>query len=576
MADVNIGAKVTVDTGQSVKSINDINKEIKAASEAMKAAKIGTDEYKTAQEQLKKAQEELSATTKEHASTFTQLKEQLHGTVPGFKAAEEGASGLGKQLLALLANPVVLAFAAIAASLVGLYNAFTSTLGGAQKMEQIFVGMKTAMTVLTDRLVTFGNSIIKLFSGDFKGAANDAKAAFSGIGKEITDTYSKATTIQKRLQEIRMEEMQDEKDQHRRKARLSELKEMLNDENYSVQQKKQWAQELKTLATEDGEKDLKRTREKNKLEIDLINVKKNKTEEDLKKINELEIANEDALTAVKQEGTRINRINRNLDKQASAEAAAAVAAEKAAHEELIKKLEEEQKLRTKIWWSMQKDGLMTVKQIRDAENKAEEERLAKLKKSESEMLTRQKELLNGRVGALIAEGQTNAALEEAKRQEDKKTAELKITNMQTVANALSSVSQLIGEQTVVGKGLAAAAAIINTYQGATKALAQGGIFGAIGAAGIIASGLASVKKIMSTNIPGQSSSGASVSIDSGSILTPLSPTAPLSPQSGATTLNSGSIQQIGNAAAPRAFVVESDITNSQERITRLNRAARLG
>ena len=44
-----------------------------------------------------------------------------------------------------------------------------------------------------------------------------------------------------------------------------------------------------------------------------------------------------------------------------------------------------------------------------------------------------------------------------------------------------------------------AQALIDTYTGANKALAQGGIFGAISAAGIVAAGLANVARIKSTN-----------------------------------------------------------------------------
>jgi hypothetical protein len=50
--------------------------------------------------------------------------------------------------------------------------------------------------------------------------------------------------------------------------------------------------------------------------------------------------------------------------------------------------------------------------------------------------------------------------------------------------------------------------------------------------------------------------------------------APLSPSFQATTLNQAQVNQIGNVAA-RAYVVESDISGNQERITRLNRAARI-
>ena len=41
-----------------------------------------------------------------------------------------------------------------------------------------------------------------------------------------------------------------------------------------------------------------------------------------------------------------------------------------------------------------------------------------------------------------------------------------------------------------------------------------------------------------------------------------------------TQLDAATIQQMGSATN-RAYVVESDVTNSQERIRRINRAARL-
>lgn len=51
-------------------------------------------------------------------------------------------------------------------------------------------------------------------------------------------------------------------------------------------------------------------------------------------------------------------------------------------------------------------------------------------------------------------------------------------------------------------------------------------------------------------------------------------TAPVLPQASTTTLNQGQVNQMANAAA-RAFVLESDISGNQERIQRLNRAARI-
>ena len=119
---------------------------------------------------------------------------------------------------------------------------------------------------------------------------------------------------------------------------------------------------------------------------------------------------------------------------------------------------------------------------------------------------------------LAIEKQALADREEA----EKKASEARIAIAQAVTQTLTSISSLIGEQTAMGKSLAVASAIIDTYMGANKALAQGGALGFIGAAGVIATGLANVKKIVSTPIPGQAdtgsapSAGPSISIVGGS------------------------------------------------------------
>ena len=64
--------------------------------------------------------------------------------------------------------------------------------------------------------------------------------------------------------------------------------------------------------------------------------------------------------------------------------------------------------------------------------------------------------------------------------------------------ALNVVGGLVDQNSVAGKAIAVVQAIINTYQGASKAIAQGGIFGPVAAAATIAAGLVQVRKIVST------------------------------------------------------------------------------
>ena len=148
------------------------------------------------------------------------------------------------------------------------------------------------------------------------------------------------------------------------------------------------------------------------------------------------------------------------------------------------------------------------------------------------------------------------------------------TKLQIISGALGSIAQAVGENTVAGKALAIAQASIDTYAGANKALATyPPPFGAIAAGTVILGGLLNVKKILSTKLP--KVPGANVRDVSGAAPTASAPIVPQAPLVNTRTqLDSQTIQQMGSASA-RAYVVESDITNSQERIRRINRAARL-
>ena len=89
---------------------------------------------------------------------------------------------------------------------------------------------------------------------------------------------------------------------------------------------------------------------------------------------------------------------------------------------------------------------------------------------------------------------------------------------QAITTGLQGAIALVGQNSKFGKGLAIAQAIRDTYAGATKALAQGGIFGGIAAAGIIAAGLANVRTITATSDPTPPSfAGASIGGGTGGV-----------------------------------------------------------
>lgn len=164
---------------------------------------------------------------------------------------------------------------------------------------------------------------------------------------------------------------------------------------------------------------------------------------------------------------------------------------------------------------------------------------------------------------------------EAKAKVAENERNLRVGAALDIASAMQSLGSIVGEQTAAGKALGIASALINTYIGASEVIRAKSVipepFGTISkianVAAIVATGLKAVKSITSVQVPGASGGGGGQNINSNFA-------APLSPQASVTTLNQAQVNQIGNIAA-KAYVVESDVTGNQERIRRLNRAARI-
>ncbi len=144
---------------------------------------------------------------------------------------------------------------------------------------------------------------------------------------------------------------------------------------------------------------------------------------------------------------------------------------------------------------------------------------------------------------------------------------------------LGDLATIVGKNSKFGKAIAIVQALRDTYAGATKALAQGGIFGFVGAAAVIASGIANVKQIAGTKSPKPPASlGAR---DTGGDSTPAistPPTPSLPPQFntvGATGTNQLA-ELLGNQPPPRAFVVSGDVSTAQELDRNIVTSASLG
>lgn len=142
---------------------------------------------------------------------------------------------------------------------------------------------------------------------------------------------------------------------------------------------------------------------------------------------------------------------------------------------------------------------------------------------------------------------------------DKEIADAKVS---AITGALGSLASLVGENSKFGKAIAITQAIIDTYAGANKALAQGGVFGFIGAASVLAAGFANIRNITATKEPAapsfaKGSTGASIP-------TPAASTPPAFNVVGATE-TSQLAQTIATAQQKpvRAYVVSTDVSTQQ-------------
>lgn len=142
----------------------------------------------------------------------------------------------------------------------------------------------------------------------------------------------------------------------------------------------------------------------------------------------------------------------------------------------------------------------------------------------------------------------------------------KLATYDAVSGGLSALGELAGESTAAGKALGVASAVIDTYVGANKALAQGGFAGIAMAGAVIATGLLNVKKIMSTKVEGVRGNRGDSPAPSGSRTAPVINT---------TVLNRGEtedLNSLGNndsnpvTTAPiRAYIVSSDLSKDEDK-----------
>jgi hypothetical protein len=179
-------------------SYNDLDAQLKKATkdykDLSKAQREGS-EGKALQSKisgLDKELKNLDSSMGKHNRNVGNYESALEGLPGGFGAASKGAIGLGKQLWALVANPIGAIIAAIVLYLAALYKAFTSTDSGANMFAAGMEIVSAVIDVVRQRLAGVATGIVELFKGNWKESMAAFKEGFRGIGDQMTDATKAA------------------------------------------------------------------------------------------------------------------------------------------------------------------------------------------------------------------------------------------------------------------------------------------------------------------------------------------------------------------------------------------------
>jgi chemotaxis protein histidine kinase CheA len=554
---------VEVQTGSSTQDVDKLNKSLKETGD------IGSNAQKSSQG----------------------LSDKLAGIKGPVGQAIQGVKGLGSAFKALMANPIVLLISAIVGALTLLYKAFTSTKEGGEQMEQMMDGVSAVMDVLRDRVLKVGGAIVKFFKGEFSGAVNDLKGAFKGLGDEIEKEFQAAANLRKELQNIDDTERNLNMRRAEQNKLLAEARLRLEDENLS------YADRLKALEqvrkseialAKDEETLAKRKYDAIVAQNALSDSGKEALDKEAAAYVALQQAQQNTFTVQKKlakQKESLLREEKSKSDAAKKEAEAQKKEQEDKAKEELKKQEEEAKAKLEADKKFRDDALRNeeafvnkqydlqkLQALREIEN--QEELAKKLEEIEAQ---RYANLLQARKDAgedttqmeiKFAEdlarkkGEIEKQALESKKKLDEEQKKHQEDLYNAIGQGLGALSNLVGENSAQGKAIAIAQAIIDTYTGATKAFAQGGTFGYIGAAAVIASGLANVKKIASVKIPGAKNESTNTDMSA--------PSGPnVSIISGQMNSSAQLLGSLNNSLStpPRAYVVGQDV-NSQQSLDR--------
>ena len=318
-------------------------------------------ENKLALQQIKVNQKEAT----EEVKAFTEANKENGGSllndIKNYKVMGISINGIGKAFKKIIPAAKA-AFTSIKAGMIStgvgalvvafgaLVAWFTKTKAGAESLEKIFAAVGAVVKVFVDRIISYGKMLYSIITLDFKGAAENAKAAFGGLGDELAREIALTLKLKADLQALADSERELTVETAQRKAEIEDLKRKSDDLNLTEEERLEALRDASVIEQDLMDKRVANAEEALRIQEGQMSMSHN-MKEDLQALADLEIN----LANIRRESSKIqitlqrkeNRINKQVESQKRARHAAyrsRKAAEKKIQNDLIndanKRLEE--------------------------------------------------------------------------------------------------------------------------------------------------------------------------------------------------------------------------------------------
>lgn len=559
---------------KSEKGFTSLSKGIKGIGTAFKAAGIGAvvalfGALAAALSKNQQVMDTVAVITGTISQLFTEVGNVLVSVYQNVSSATENFDALGrvaKNIMTIALTPIKLAFNGIKAALVGAQLAWEqSWLGGNDperiaELKQELSDIKEDVIEIGTDAVEAGGNIIKDFGEAVNEVSNISSQVVEGVSKinvkAIAENVKANEQLKKSAAEARIVnqgliEQFDSQAEQQRRIRDNDLIN-IEDRVKANDKLKETLLEQKRLMLENVETMIQQAEkqfELSGLEEDRLALLEARNE---KKAVEAQI---DGFMS-EQESNRVSLIKERLELQQSEDEA--IANRQNIERNFNAEMEQNEVRRIQ----MMIENLQTERAI-------EEKRLTMKRDAYEE----------GTQAYIDANNELLDYQQDNANQQTKLEKDLGLAKENQLKQTLGNIAGIVGQNSKFGKAIAIVQALQDTYAGANKALAQGGLFGFVGAAAVIAAGIANVKQIAGTKTPNPPA-GLQTSTGGGESTPAISaPTTTSAPPQFDTVGASGTNQLaelLGGQKPPRAYVVSGDVSTAQELDRNIVSSASLG